>query len=335
MKRQALKSKQLGVTLIELMVAITIGLIIISGVLQLYASSTKTQLVQDGVSRLQENARFLFARLSQDLSQTGFVGCFNFDSGRIAYHLAEDAGAGEIYHFDQPVDAINGNGPLGTDTLIFRRASAAAAMPLVNRSEQDEPLWVDPDHGNYGPLEQFQVVMVTDCSRASVFMISNDPNTSDGEIKHEMGIASPEGQSNTENRLDNAYGSGDGEYPKGGSVAYLYAGTSGGSSYSVGDSAAAGAGEGCSAATPEFCALFKNDQELVQGVEDFQVEFGWTNAAGNLRYDEPSLAVDWNAVDRIKITVTLNSVEATPSPQGARLNTKTFVKTIVVRNQFI
>ncbi len=335
MKRQALKSKQLGVTLIELMVAITIGIIIISGVLQLYASSTKTQLVQDGVSRLQENARFLFARLSQDLSQTGFVGCFNFDSGRIVYFLAEDTGVGEIYRFDQPVDAINGNGPLGTDTLIFRSASAAAAMPLIARSKPQEPLRVDPGHGNYGPLEQFQVVMVTDCSKAAVFMISNDPTTSNGVIEHEMGIASPEGQANTSDDMESTYGSGEGSYPKGGSVAYLYAGTSGGSSYSVGDSAAAGAGEACSAATPEFCALFKGDQELVQGVEYFQVEFGWTNAAGNLRYDEPSLAVDWNTVDRIKITVTLNSVEATPSPQGARLNTKTFVKTIVVRNQFI
>jgi len=335
MKRQALKSKQLGVTLIELMVAITIGLIIIAGVIQLYATSTKTQRVQNGVSRLQENARFLFARVSQDISQTGFIGCFNYDPDRITNTLSQDVGVGEIYYTDQPIDAVNGNGPMGTDTLIFRQAAVAAKMPLIAAATRTGALEVDPNHANYGPLQQYQVVMVTNCSRSAIFMITNDPNTSGGTIEHAVGVASPEGQSNNDDDLVEGFGSAAGAYPPFGSVAYLYAGSTGGHSYSIADSAAAGAGEVCSAATPEFCALFKDDQELVQGVEDFQVDIGWTNAAGNLRYGEPSAAVDWSTVDRIKITVTLNSVEQTPSPQGARLNTKTFVKTIVLRNQFI
>ncbi len=334
MNRNPLKKKQQGVTLIELMIAITIGLIIIAGVLQLYATSRNTQKVQDGVARLQENARYVFARLSQDLSQTGFIGCFNYDPSRITNTLAQEVGVGDLYDFEQPVNAVNGNGPMGTDTLIFRQASAAATIPLEGYSNQTEPLLVDSDHANYGPLEQFQVVMVTDCSRSAVFMITNDPNTSDGTIEHATGVASPDGQSNASDDLGNNYGSEPGNYPLGGSVAYLYGGSTGAHIFSIGDSAAAGAGEACSAATPQFCALFKNTDELVQGVEDFQVDVGWIDAAGNLRYGEPAAAVNWNMVDRLKLTITLNSIDEAPTAQGVARNTKTFVKTIVMRNQF-
>ncbi len=334
MNRNPRKMKQQGVTLVELMIAITIGLVIIAGVLQLYATSRNTQKVQDGVARLQENARYAFARLSLDLSQTGFVGCFNYDPARITNTLAQEAGIGDLYDFEQPVDAVNGDGPMGTDTLIFRQAAAAATIPLDGFSAADEPLLVDPDHANYGPLEQFQVVMVTDCSRASVFMITNDPNTSDGAIEHAMGVASPDGQSNAIDDLENNYGFDQDNYPPGGSVGYLYGGSTGAHIFSIGDSAAAGPGETCSAATPQFCALFKNTDELVQGVEDFQVDVGWTDAAGNLRYGEPTAAVDWNTVERLKLTITLNSIDEAPTAQGKVRNTKTFVKTIVMRNQF-
>ncbi|MAZ89154.1 MAG: hypothetical protein CL693_16115 [Cellvibrionaceae bacterium] len=334
MNQSPRKTKQQGVTLVELMIAITIGLIIIAGVLQLYATSRNTQKVQDGVARLQENARYAFARLSQDLSQTGFVGCFNYDPARITNTLAQEAGIGDLYDFEQPVDAVNGNGPMGTDTLIFRQAAAAATIPLEGYSAQDEPLLVDSGHANYGPLEQFQVVMVTDCSRAAVFMITNDPNTSDGTIEHATGVASPDGQSNVSDDLENNYGFELDTYPPGGSVGYLYGGSTGAHVFSIGDSAAAGAGEACSAATPQFCALFKNADELVQGVEDFQVDVGWIDAAGNLRYGEPTAAIDWSTVVRLKLTITLNSIEEAPSAQGIALSKKTFVKTIVMKNQF-
>lgn len=334
MKRHTMKIRQLGVTLIELMIAIAIGVTIIAGVIQLYATSTKTQRVQDGVSRLQEHARFLFARLSQDVSQTGFIGCFNYEPQRITNTLAQGTNPGELFYVDQPIDAVNGNGPLGTDTLIFRMATAASAIPLVAASTRTGPIQVDQNHPNYLPLEQFQVAMVTNCTRSAMFMITNDPSVSGGTIEHVTGVVSPDGQANNDDDLVEAFGASEGDYPLFGSVAYLYAGSTGGHSYSVGDSAAAGVGESCNAATPEFCALFKNDQELVQGVEDFQLEIGWMTG-GNLRYGDPTSPIDWNSVDRIKVTVTLNSIERVPSPQGAALNKKTFVKTIFVRNQLI
>lgn len=50
--------KQRGLTLMEVMVAITISLILLAGVMQIFLGSRQTYRMQDGLARLQENGRF-------------------------------------------------------------------------------------------------------------------------------------------------------------------------------------------------------------------------------------------------------------------------------------
>jgi type IV pilus assembly protein PilW len=50
-------SKQRGVSLVELMVSITIGLILMAGVLSIFMSSKVTYFANEKTARLQENGR--------------------------------------------------------------------------------------------------------------------------------------------------------------------------------------------------------------------------------------------------------------------------------------
>ena len=72
---QARKKQQLGVTLVELMVAVTIGMIIMAGVMQIYMANKQTYRVTEALSRLQENGRFATHFLVKDIRKAGYQGC--------------------------------------------------------------------------------------------------------------------------------------------------------------------------------------------------------------------------------------------------------------------
>ena len=68
-------SKQSGVSLVELMVSITIGLILMAGVLSIFMSSKVTYLANEKTARLQENGRVALDLIQHDVRSAGFMGC--------------------------------------------------------------------------------------------------------------------------------------------------------------------------------------------------------------------------------------------------------------------
>ncbi|MFQ5936255.1 MAG: PilW family protein, partial [Acidiferrobacterales bacterium] len=66
-----------GFTLVELMVAVTIGLIILAALSQLFVSSRATYQVEEGLSRVQESGRIAMEFLTRDLRMAGYAGCLN------------------------------------------------------------------------------------------------------------------------------------------------------------------------------------------------------------------------------------------------------------------
>ncbi|MCP4697865.1 MAG: prepilin-type N-terminal cleavage/methylation domain-containing protein [Gammaproteobacteria bacterium] len=64
-----------GLTLIELMVATTISLILLSGVVSIMVSSKRTYNTQNDLARLQENARYATEFITAELRMAGYMGC--------------------------------------------------------------------------------------------------------------------------------------------------------------------------------------------------------------------------------------------------------------------
>lgn len=67
-----LHSRQKGLSLIELMVAMLIGMFLILGVTQIFISNQRAYLFQQGQMGNQENGRFALAILSQELLKAGY-----------------------------------------------------------------------------------------------------------------------------------------------------------------------------------------------------------------------------------------------------------------------
>ncbi len=70
-----LKTKQSGMTLIEIMIAMLIGVFLLGGVMQIFMSSRQSYRMQDNLSRMQENGRFAMDFLTRDIRMVGHQGC--------------------------------------------------------------------------------------------------------------------------------------------------------------------------------------------------------------------------------------------------------------------
>jgi type IV pilus assembly protein PilW len=65
---------QRGLTLLELLVAITLGLAVVTGTIQIYLGTSQTYRVQEAQSRIQENGRFAMEILNREIRMAGFGG---------------------------------------------------------------------------------------------------------------------------------------------------------------------------------------------------------------------------------------------------------------------
>ena len=70
-----------GVTLVELLIAMTIGLVLIIGATQVYVDSHTAYAVNETTARLQENARYALSVLEPDIRMSGNWGLTNVSDG--------------------------------------------------------------------------------------------------------------------------------------------------------------------------------------------------------------------------------------------------------------
>jgi type IV pilus assembly protein PilW len=70
-----------GFSLIELMVAITIGLFLVAGLISVFDTVSSMNRTQNGLARLQENGRYAVTSIKQELEQTGYQYCIGSSLG--------------------------------------------------------------------------------------------------------------------------------------------------------------------------------------------------------------------------------------------------------------
>ena len=74
------RARHSGFTLIEIMVALALGLLLSIGIISLFGDTSRTNRLQNGLARLQENGRFAVTTMETDLRMTAAQYCSNFGS---------------------------------------------------------------------------------------------------------------------------------------------------------------------------------------------------------------------------------------------------------------
>lgn len=143
-----------GVTLIELMVALAIGAFLMIGAVTVFMQGRTTFSVNEAISRLQENGRFVVDAVEPEVRMAHFFGLTN-RSNRIVGRatpadpvpaglgVAGDCGQNWSINLDLAVDGTNngyawacpafgGAAQAGSDSFVIRRTAVDAAVAPLN-----------------------------------------------------------------------------------------------------------------------------------------------------------------------------------------------------------
>jgi len=119
------KYRQIGLSLIELMISLAIGLIVVLAVTNIYISNRATFRTQEALAQVQQNARISFELLAHDVREAGFNPC-GIPSSQVMNVLNDKAGkwwsnwaGGIIQGFENADDA--GNQPVAKGTATNTR----------------------------------------------------------------------------------------------------------------------------------------------------------------------------------------------------------------------
>lgn len=212
------KNRQKGIGLVEIMVALLVSSLLVAGVVQIFVSNRQAYDLQGELAELQENGRFSFQFLSQDLRMAGYMGCSRNlqvtnnlnDANEYAYSLDGEALVG-MYAND--TGTLSGSIPLGldlgdltpnTDVVMLRRAgngSVDLRPPFRDQANPANTL-VLKDHD----LEKGDIVVVSDCTNATIVQLSSSPGGNNTSITHNTGGSVSPG--NSDKDLGHNYGQG-------------------------------------------------------------------------------------------------------------------------------
>lgn len=193
--------RQSGLSLIELMIALALGLVIVLAVTNVYLSNKATFRSQEALAQIQQNARVAFELLSHDLREAGANPC-GVPSAQVkngintptAYWWA-NWGNGNIQGFDSTMDT----GPVTIGTAATKRATNTdaiilrATQPVCNGQDL-----VIKSHDN----TKFTVPAIPDCVAAGDVILACDQkegaifqvtaiDKASNTLTHGTGVVSP------------------------------------------------------------------------------------------------------------------------------------------------
>lgn len=300
------KQDHRGFTLVELMIAITLGFIVVGAVGYLYLSARQSFRTTDNMSRMQENARLAIETLARDVRMAGYVGCGNLQNATVTTI------ANPPVPNLSPSNAISGedSAPTTPDylgTTITRSAGDTISIMGAFRGGVSLSGNLAPANANIqivgNPLgfAVDDVLMVSGCTHADIFR----PTT----VSSNGMTMSHANSTNTGNRV--------GTYGVDGLVFKMQRYT-----YFIGINAH---NKNALYRTDTVKGTPENTEELIEDVSDMQIEYGMdTNADGaaDAYRNATGVGTNWQQVVSARISLLLVSPDnnVLTSPQTYSYN---------------
>ncbi|KRT55381.1 PilW family protein [endosymbiont of Ridgeia piscesae] len=320
-----------GLTLVELMIALVLSLLLMSGAISIFMSSKQTFKLEENVSRIQESMRYVASRFINDFAGGGFYGCAqsskdgNSNVTNVVSYSGGDDWKTPLYDFAQPLIGVEGASG-APDSLTMHYAKAGVAVPVTtSMGSQTGSVPVDQNVATYSELEAGDIISVSDCDALAIFMLTNDPGNS-GLLAHDTNTTL-NNVSNSEAGIQHVFG--DTRF----SAATVY------EMEAVNYQVLATGPVGSKISGLFATRLGGERQLLIAGVQDFQVTYGvdQDNDGSADRY------TDWDSVGSanidlitsLRIFLEINPGTPVADSQGKMADdeTREFTFTIKLRNR--
>jgi type IV pilus assembly protein PilW len=201
-----------GLTLVELLVAMSIGLVVVGAMAALYVRTAQSNRQLEALARLQESARYAFEVLGYDIRLAGYTGCYvpnqptaaNFVKNGANYwwsninqplygqdEAADNNAAGDS-GFPKVAPGAYGPKALRGDTLVVLRANMEDNLGTVGDYYLDTGTISFTDPNGTG-FKKGSLLLLTDCRSQTVLFQKTGPAdpAPTAPIEHAVGMGSP------------------------------------------------------------------------------------------------------------------------------------------------
>lgn len=325
---------QRGLSLIELMVAMALGLLLMTGVISVFLSAKKSYTYQDATSQMQENARFALEMMTREIRMVGYGGCS--DSVSVANTLKNYTGLADDYSQGlrgYEGDATNSTFPANikshalpnTDAIKIHTVNSNSELSVTGHQPASAKISLSTSHS----LREGDILLLVDanCSNIAIFTYTgpNNNNNNATHVVHNIGNIAPAYQNCTKALKGNFDCS---DLSGSQSVAY----SPGSSLFSVDTFAYY---IGVSSFDPAINSLYRlkmdgTREEVVEGIDDMELYYG-VASGGNIQYVKAgSVALSqWPDVKTVRVILKSNSL----TPVDGQPLSKTFTTTVKIRNR--
>jgi len=171
--KHQLGKHQLGLSLVEVLVALVISLFLLTGIVQVYMSHKVSYTFSEAISRIQENGRFALDTMTQDLRMAGFFGCAIFDPAdttTLVNNLNPANPGFDDFFVQGPLNGTEGDGLNGSDSITLRGAKPdqVTIQPPFNVSTSANIFVTATDS-----IQPGDIVMLSNCRGGDIFQVTN------------------------------------------------------------------------------------------------------------------------------------------------------------------
>ncbi len=296
-------NKSSGMSLVELMIAVALGIIITGGLIEIFINNKLTYRVQDGLARLQENGRYAHYYLSKEIRMAGYGSCGSLKT-LVPAIQAKVVPPNFAFSIDDVITGHDGNAdgtwsPALPPTLATVVAPGTDVIGLHSASRYSVTLKKPMVQPNVAlivedriDIQQDDVILICDSDTADIFFVTNVMNAE--SISHGS-------NGNWTPNLSKAYQTDARVMKIESSVFYLK-----------------DTGRVNITGQPILALVFQDlngvESELVEGVEEMQITYG-VDSSGDLVADTYQTATtidaanNWANVMSVRLSLLLNTIE--------------------------
>lgn len=322
-----------GVTLVELMISMLLGLVVIGGAMGVILANRHSYRTNEGLSQIQESARTAFELLARDIRQAGVTGCTN--NGRVANVVISTGGTPwwqswfGLRGFDggQSDGAVGlgtaapGNRVEGTDS-IHVQGIEGLGQSIISHDPSSATMRIDQATG---AIAADDIMMACDFDHAAIFKVT-EYHRANVTVMHDAGASESLrncskglGYPTVCETVGNTYAFGPNAQ-----LAHVMA-----ADWYVGDNRRPLEG-GRSLYRRRMNA---SSEEIVAGVTDMQARY---REAGRSDFREATSVEAWEDVNAVMITLTLQSEDqriTTDARRNSGRLQRQFTSIVTLRNR--
>jgi type IV pilus assembly protein PilW len=315
---------QQGFSLIELMIAITLGALVVGATIGIFSTNRQTYIAAENVGRIQENTRTAFEIMTRDIREASGNAC---DKDVVISNILNGSGSNWWTNWNNPVlgfeDAVGVAGAAANTDAIQIVSGSPSTFSVTSHTPASSLITLNAAHD----LVAGDVAIICDQNRATIFQVSSVGATTvnhaaggtPGNCRSGLGqsacgsltgtdytyrtdITTPSAERNTQISRVNAarWYVGDHGRPNGGRSLFRSVLRNG-------------------AAVPE---------EVAEGVQNMQIEY-LSGPASN--YVNGSAVTNWSLVTAVRITFTIEGTDSIGT-NGQRIS-RTVSHTVAIRNR--